>query len=69
MIMEAVSSNNLSYGAVFLVERMIKKKKKHVMVTQSYVSFKFLSKCVHFKRNDSVLVVSDFFLNQVFKLK
>lgn len=66
--MEAVSSNNLSYGAVFLVERMIKKK-KHVMVTQSYVSFKFLSKCVHFKRNDSVLVVSDFFLNQVFKLK
>lgn len=46
-----------------------KEKKKHVMVTQSYVSFKFLSKCVHFKRNDSVLVVSDFFLNQVFKLK
>lgn len=30
------------------------------MLTQSYVSFRFLLKCVHFKRNDSVQVVSDF---------
>lgn len=39
------------------------------MVTQSYVSFKFLSKCVHFKRNDSVLVVSDFFFKSSFQIK
>lgn len=68
MIMEAVSSNNLSYGVVFLVEKMIKKK-KHIMVTQSYVSFRFLLKCVHFKRNDSVLGVSDFFLKSSFQMK